>query len=238
MKIRIPLLAVAMLAIAAPTGAAAAPTAHSAATCSDYSNQADAQRAADTRDTDGDGVYCEALPCPCLKPGQGGGGGGGNTPAPKPKKKRKAAQRIVARVTKVTDGDTIKVKPLEKTSRKSYTVRVIGIDTPEVFGGVECGGREASASMKRLAPVGSKVLLRTDPSQATFDRYDRLLAYVQRKGRDVGRSQVSAGWAKVYVFAAKPFRRTSAYRRSAAAAKAAKRGVWGACGGNFHSKAQ
>jgi hypothetical protein len=46
-----------------------APTA-SAATCDDYSNQADAQRAQDTRDADGDGIYCEALPCPCLKPGQ------------------------------------------------------------------------------------------------------------------------------------------------------------------------
>ena len=34
------------------------------------SNQAEAaQRAADTRDADNDGIYCEALPCPCLKPG-------------------------------------------------------------------------------------------------------------------------------------------------------------------------
>jgi hypothetical protein len=40
-------------------------------TCSDYSNQADAQRAKDTRDADGDGIYCEDLPCPCLKPGEG-----------------------------------------------------------------------------------------------------------------------------------------------------------------------
>ncbi|MBJ7244811.1 MAG: hypothetical protein JHD03_08375 [Solirubrobacteraceae bacterium] len=37
--------------------------------CSDFSNQADAQRAANTRDADGDGVYCESLPCPCLKKG-------------------------------------------------------------------------------------------------------------------------------------------------------------------------
>jgi endonuclease YncB( thermonuclease family) len=37
----------------------------SAATCADYSNQAAAQQAADTRDADGDGLYCEALPCPC-----------------------------------------------------------------------------------------------------------------------------------------------------------------------------
>jgi len=37
--------------------------------CSDFSTQADAQRAANTRDGDGDGVYCESLPCPCLKKG-------------------------------------------------------------------------------------------------------------------------------------------------------------------------
>src|SRR3954447_3027850 len=35
----------------------------------DYPNQAAAQKAADTRDSDGDGIYCESLPCPCLKPG-------------------------------------------------------------------------------------------------------------------------------------------------------------------------
>jgi hypothetical protein len=48
-----------------------------AKTCSDYSNQRDAQLNKDTRDADGDGIYCESLPCPCLKPGSGGGGGGG-----------------------------------------------------------------------------------------------------------------------------------------------------------------
>ena len=37
--------------------------------CSDFSTQADAQRAANTRDADGDGVYCESLPCPCSKKG-------------------------------------------------------------------------------------------------------------------------------------------------------------------------
>jgi hypothetical protein len=45
------------------------PGSAAAATCADYDNQAQAQRAADTRDSDGDGIYCESLPCPCLKPG-------------------------------------------------------------------------------------------------------------------------------------------------------------------------
>jgi hypothetical protein len=35
------------------------------ATCADYPNQKAAQEAADTVDADGDGIYCESLPCPC-----------------------------------------------------------------------------------------------------------------------------------------------------------------------------
>jgi hypothetical protein len=46
-----------------------------AATCGEYSSQAAAQHAHDTRDGDGDGIYCESLPCPCAKPGDAGGGG-------------------------------------------------------------------------------------------------------------------------------------------------------------------
>jgi hypothetical protein len=37
------------------------PGSASASTCSDYSNQAEAQRVHDTRDSDGDGIYCESL---------------------------------------------------------------------------------------------------------------------------------------------------------------------------------
>jgi hypothetical protein len=54
-----------------------------AATCANYPNQAAAQHAADTRDGDGDGVYCESLPCPCATPA-GDSGGGAPKPAPPP----------------------------------------------------------------------------------------------------------------------------------------------------------
>jgi hypothetical protein len=57
-----------LLTIAALMGVALLPGSASASTCGDYSNQAEAQRAHDTRDSDGDGIYCENLPCPCLKP--------------------------------------------------------------------------------------------------------------------------------------------------------------------------
>src|SRR5262249_37081267 len=49
-----------------------------------------AQNAADTRDSDGDGIYCEDLPCPCSPQWHaqhgGGGGGGGSNPTPAPPK--------------------------------------------------------------------------------------------------------------------------------------------------------
>lgn len=49
------------------------PIGHVAATCADYATQAAAQQAADTRDADGNGIYCQSLPCPCLKPNDTGG---------------------------------------------------------------------------------------------------------------------------------------------------------------------
>lgn len=56
-----------------------APAVASAATCADHPNQAAAQAAKDTRDADGDGIYCESLACPCA-----GKGGGASKPKPKP----------------------------------------------------------------------------------------------------------------------------------------------------------
>jgi len=222
------------LASAGAASAAAPAPARAASTCSDYSNQADAQRAADTRDPDGDGVYCESLACPCLKPGQSSPRV--HAPASKPKaKKRKVAQVFAARIVRVVDGDTVKVRYGSSRS----TVRIIGIDTPETKRpgvAIECGGPEASASMHRLAPVGARVSLRTDPTQSTRDRYGRLLAYIGRNGRDLGRTQIARGLAETYVFAGKPFQRTAAYRRSQAKAKANARGVYGDCDGDFHSE--
>ena len=70
MRYRLIVVAAAAAMLGLTAGGASADPVHAAATCADYSNQADAQRAADTRDADGDGIYCESLPCPCLKPGE------------------------------------------------------------------------------------------------------------------------------------------------------------------------
>src|SRR3954453_10898765 len=87
MKVKHGPLVALMALVAWPTVSAATPTAapvaHAEATCDDFANQAEAQRAKDTRDPDGDGIYCESLPCPCLAPDPRAGGGGGN-PGDKP----------------------------------------------------------------------------------------------------------------------------------------------------------
>ena len=49
-----------------------------------------------------------------------------------------------ARVERVVDGDTVVLSGVGKA-------RLIGVDTPEVYGGVECYGRAASAYAKRDA---------------------------------------------------------------------------------------
>src|SRR5438128_1640217 len=77
--------------------------------------------------------------------------------------------RIRAQVIRVVDGDTLVLSGVGK-------VRLIGIDTPEVYGQVECFGREASRFAKRELPPGREVTYRlgTEPR----DRYGRALAYV------------------------------------------------------------
>lgn len=132
------------------------------------------------------------------------------------------------RVVKVVDGDTIDVRI---DGGKERRVRLIGIDTPEVYGVVECGGPKASKSLKRMLPVGTRVRLVSDPTQDRKDFYGRILRYVTKigTGQDVNRAQVWRGWARVYVFNHNPFKRVDSYRRAQRNANGHDRGIWGLC---------
>ena len=91
-------------------------------------------------------------------------------------------------MTKHTDGDTLYLSRIGK-------VRLIGVDTPEVYGGVECYGRQASAFVERVAPLGSRVRYRLGVEER--DRYGRALAYVWlRDGRFLNRLLVGRGYAQ------------------------------------------
>ena len=126
-----------------------------------------------------------------------------------------------ARVTKVTDGDTIHLGGLG-------SVRLIGIDTPEVYGGVECFGRKASNFAKRLLPLGTRVRYRVGVEER--DRYGRLLAYVWLPdGRMVNRVMVEKGYAQPLTIPPN-VEFADAFRAAARAARQAGLGLWQACG--------
>ena len=168
-------------------------------------------------DSDGDGIACESNPCPCYV--QAVLPLAGSSTATKAFVQR-------AHVIHVVDGDTVDVRLASGAKRR---VRLLGIDTPEVYGGVECGGSQASRSMNRMAPKGTRVRLTSDPSQDLKDRYGRLLRYVTKTstGTDVNRRQVYKGLARVYVYAHHPFNRVDGYRKAQRSAKNHHAGIWG-----------
>jgi endonuclease YncB( thermonuclease family) len=57
----------------------------------------------------------------------------------------------------VADGDTVAL-------RNGQRVRLVQVDTPEVYFGTECYGPQASATTKRLLPAGTLVRLFTEPA--------------------------------------------------------------------------
>ena len=128
-------------------------------------------------------------------------------------------------VVRVVDGDTMVV---DLAKGPKVDVRLLGIDTPEVFGGKECWGPQASRSAKKMLPKGTRVVMRSDRTQPLQDRYHRLLRYMWKGSKDVGATQLRKGNAKVYVVG-KRFTKFRAYKRIVAGAKNNDRGMWGHC---------
>ncbi len=127
-------------------------------------------------------------------------------------------QRTSARVTKHTDGDTLWLSGIGK-------VRLIGMDTPEVFAGVECFGREASAFVERTVPLGAEVRYRLGVEER--DRYGRALAYVWlRDGRFLNRLLVARGYATPLTVPPN-VEYEELFVRLARRAREAGRGLWG-----------
>jgi micrococcal nuclease len=131
-----------------------------------------------------------------------------------------------ARVLRVVDGDTIKVRVGGRTER----VRYIGIDTPESVKPdtpVQCFAERASAANAGLV-AGRDVRLVADAEAR--DAYGRLLAYVYREpdGLFVNASLVRDGYARTLTIPP-DVAHAEEFARLARAAGEAGRGLWGAC---------
>jgi micrococcal nuclease len=130
-------------------------------------------------------------------------------------------------VTRVVDGDTIDISPSVNGHSR---VRLIGMDTPEVYIGTQPYGPEASTFAKQEIE-GEEVGLELDVQKV--DPYGRLLAYVYLpNGEMFNETLLEEGYAQVATF---PPNVTYMDRFLAAQreARAANRGLWGLSAGEL-----
>jgi micrococcal nuclease len=130
----------------------------------------------------------------------------------------------VYRIDHVVDGDTVDL-------RNGAKIRLVQIDTPEVYFSAECYGKQASAIVKQLLPPGTAVRLTTEPATDRVDEYGRLLRYVIR-ARDrlnVNVYLVRVGAAAPYFYDGRHGRYATLLDRLARRARARHLGLWAAC---------
>ncbi len=128
-------------------------------------------------------------------------------------------------VTKIVDGDTFDIKVGTKTVR----VRMLGVDTPETVDPrkiVQCFGKEASKMSREL--LGKhKVTLKTDSTQSTADKFNRLLAYVYRDdGLFINQYLLKNGYAHEYTYGV-PYEKQKEFKEMEKVAREGKKGLWG-----------
>jgi micrococcal nuclease len=145
------------------------------------------------------------------------------TPAQEPDTTSVASSSLYM-VSKVIDGDTIIVE----MEGQSETVRLLGIDTPEVdpqYNPIECYGRQATTATKDKV-LDQTVSLETDTTQGKRDKFDRILAYVfLADGTNLNEYLVVEGFAKEYTYN-KAYKYQTAFKQSEQEARNLQKGLW------------
>ncbi len=112
---------------------------------------------------------------------------------------------------------------------KSYHVRMLAIDTPEVdenLRQLDPWGKAASSYTKKVLSNASAIVLELDPDSDVFDKYGRLLAWVWVDGELHNYNIVEAGLAKVaYLYG--DYLYTGELQNAQADAKAQGIKIWG-----------
>lgn len=135
--------------------------------------------------------------------------------------------REIAKVSRVVDGDTLKIL----VNNKEDTVRLIGIDSPEIVDKkkpVQCFGKEASDKAKEIL-TGKTITLESDPTQGERDEYERLLRYVFINNLNFNKFMLSEGYAREYTFKGKIYRYQTEFIQAEENARENKKGLWGKC---------
>jgi micrococcal nuclease len=145
------------------------------------------------------------------------GGGRGDT-RPGEKLPTAPGDATTAQVERVVDGDTIRLRGVGP-------VRLIGVDTPETYGGrTECFGPEATRYVESLLPPGARV--RYVVGEEPRDRYGRLLVYLYMPdGAALNHALVSGGYATTLTIPPND-RYARSFEQAERAARRNRGGMW------------
>lgn len=135
-----------------------------------------------------------------------------------------SSQHAKYRIERVTDGDTVVLA-------NGQRVRLVQIDTPEIFFGTECYGRRASEATERLLQPGTSVRLVAEPATDRVDGFGRLLRYVvrTRDRTNVNLRLVAIGAAAPWFYEGRRGRYAARLEALVERARANRLGLWGAC---------
>ena len=122
------------------------------------------------------------------------------------------AATIHGKVSHVTDGDTLWVRPAQ--GGRPVAIRLLDLDAPEAC---QAFGPEAKQAL-RSRVQGAGVIVRTQG----VDDYGRQLAHVEHRGQDLGRWLVRSGYAWSMRFQG----RTGPYAAAEAQARRERSGLW------------
>ncbi len=123
-------------------------------------------------------------------------------------------------VVEVLDGDTVVLAD-------GTRIRYLLIDSPEISNGKnECFGLEAR-DINRDLVLNKTVQLEYD--EECYDTFDRLLAYISVNGRNINSLMVERGYACALYIPPNGEDQKGYYEALETAARAANRGMWGAC---------
>lgn len=135
---------------------------------------------------------------------------------------------VLYRVDHVLDGDTF----VANVSGHDVTVRLIGMDTPEVVDPrkpVQCYGPEASAKGKELLN-GKEVYVEKEKAKGDYDIYGRVLAYARfPDGVLYNKYMIEEGFAREYTFNKEKYKYQQEFKEAQKEAQKEKKGLWGAC---------
>lgn len=126
-------------------------------------------------------------------------------------------------VTKVIDGDTIKIN----NEGREESVRLLGIDAPELNDKrklVACFANESKNELSKKIS-NQKVELESDLSQGDKDKYGRLLRYIYFNGELINSWLIKEGYANVY--RQYPVAKLKEFEGYEMEARLNSRGLWG-----------